>query len=79
MENRPVMRLDRLGVHWVSMFMLRKRTPSLASESMRARCATGDAAAVGTEFAVAQVVHQDEEDVGLPGLRSGGKWSAKQR
>jgi hypothetical protein len=35
MENRPVMRLDRLGVHWVSMFMLRMRAPSLARESMR--------------------------------------------
>jgi len=29
------MRLERLGVHCVSMFAFRKRVPALASESMR--------------------------------------------
>jgi hypothetical protein len=66
MEKRPVMMLERLGVHCVSIFMFRSWVPSLAKrvDAWRGR-ASRDAAAIRSDLAVAEVVGQNEDDVGL--------------
>ena len=64
-EKRPVMIADRLGVHCASTLKLVRRMPSAASAvDARRRRAARAAAAVAAELAVAEVVREDEDDVG---------------
>jgi len=57
---------ERLGVHCASTLKLVRRVPSAASRSMRGvGGASGDPAAVNPDLAVTEIVHQDEDDVGL--------------
>jgi hypothetical protein len=57
---------ERLGVHCASTLKLVSRVP-LSRQLVDARCgrAARDAASVRTDLAVTEIVHQDEDDVGL--------------
>jgi hypothetical protein len=69
MAKRPVMIAERLGVHCASTLKLVRRHPlSRQPVDARRRCSSGDPAAVNSDLAVAEIVHQDEDDARERGL-----------
>ena len=65
MEKRPVMSAERVGVHWASTLKLSKRVPSPVRRGRTAQ----DAAAIDPQLPIAEVVRENEDDIGFRSSR----------